>query len=154
MKTMSALCLFIALLSGASVDASERSEAEILKLEQDFNAAYAENQLDKYFGFYADDAVLWFPEGRTDIPSYKKEWTAFLKTGAHIQSGVLSDEHIRLSPDGDCAIASYVLHLKTVGTDKKIADELYQESDVWFKTPTGWKISHVHYSHAPVATAK
>jgi hypothetical protein len=53
--------------------------ADIRRLENEFNAAYAANDLDKYFGYYADDAILWFPEGRTDVPAYKKEWTEYIK---------------------------------------------------------------------------
>jgi ketosteroid isomerase-like protein len=136
------------LLAGLSTFARAEPQADLLKLENDFNAAYFANDLGKYFAFYADDAVLWFPEGRTDIPSYKTEWTAFIKSGGRIQQGSMSDVHIRFSPLGDTAIASYLLHLKTLQSDKKVLDEVYQESDVWFKTAGGWKIMHVHYSPA------
>jgi len=56
---------------------------------------------DQYFRYYSDDAILWFPEGRTDIPSYKKEWTEFIKSGGEILAGTLSDMHIRFSPQGE-----------------------------------------------------
>jgi ketosteroid isomerase-like protein len=135
--------LLVFMLAGM---AAAGPKADIDKLEKDFNAAYAANDIEKYFGYYADDAVLWFPEGRTDIPSYKKEWTAYLKTGAQIQAAVMSDSHVRFSPQGDTAIASYLLHLKTQEADKKVKDEIFQETDVWFKTAAGWKITHVHYA--------
>ena len=134
-------------LAGAGPDGGAKSG--IRRLETDFNAAYFANDLDKYFGFYSDDAILWFPEGRSDLPAYKKEWTEFIKSGGQIQSGALSDLHIRFSPRGDAAIASYLLHVKTQQADKKVLDEVYQESDVWFKAADGWKIAHVHYSPAP-----
>ena len=133
----------------ASAGPSGGAKADIRQLETDFNAAYFANDLDKYFGFYSDDAILWFPEGRSDIPAYKKEWTEFIKSRGQIQSGALSDLHIRFSPQGDAAIASYLLHLKTQQADKKVLDEVYQESDVWFKVAGGWKIAHVHYSPSP-----
>ena len=140
------------LLFALPILANAGPKADIRQLETDFNAAYAANDLDKYFGFYTDDAVLWFPEGRTEIPSYKKEWTEYIKSGAQIQAGTVSDLHIRFSPRGDSAIASYLLHLKTQEADKKVKDELYQETDIWFKTAGAWKITHVHYS--PAAAAK
>jgi ketosteroid isomerase-like protein len=56
---------------------------------------------------------------------------------------------VRLSPAGDTAIASYQLHVKTRAADKSVTDEDFQETDVWFKTAAGWKITHVHYSPAP-----
>src|ERR1700723_1573764 len=129
---------------GRSTFAGAGSRGAILQVEQDFNAAYAANDLDKYFGYYSDDAVLWFQDGRTDIPSYKKEWTAFIKSGAQIQAGTTSDMHIRFSPQGDAAIASYLLHLKTKKADQTITNEVFQETGVWFKSGSGWKITHVH----------
>ena len=138
------------LLFGWSALAGAAPKDDISQLETEFNAAYAANDLDKYFGYYSDDALLWFPEGRTDIPSYKKEWTEFIKSGGRILAGTVSDLHVRFSPQGDTAIASYLLHLKTQETDKKVSDEIFQETDVWFKAVEGWKIAHVHYS--PAAT--
>jgi len=138
------------LLCGWSTLANAGPEADISQLETDFNAAYAANDLDKYFGYYSDDAILWFPEGRTDTPNYKKEWTEFIKSGGRILAGTVSDLHVRFSPQGDTAIASYLLHLKTQETDKKVTDEVFQETDVWFKAAESWKITHVHYS--PAAT--
>ena len=124
-------------------------DADIRTLERDFNAAYAVNDLDKYFAFYSDDATLWFPEGRTNIPSYKKMWTEYVGSGGGIRAAKLSDLHIRFSPLGDTAIASYELHLKTQDPGKPIVNEDYQETDVWFKLNGAWKITHVHYSPAP-----
>ena len=142
-----ALCS-IALLTLAPLAHAGR-EADIRALERDFNATYAANDLDKYFAFYSDDATLWFPEGRTDIPSYKKMWTEYVASGGGIRAFRLSDLHIRFSPLGDTAIASYELHLKTQDPGKPIVDEDYQETDVWFKLKGTWKITHVHYSPAP-----
>ncbi len=133
----------------ASAPSVAGAEADIDRLEQEFNAAYAANQFDKYFGFYTEDAVFWFPEGRTDVPSYKKEWSEFLASGGGIKAGTISDMHVKFSPLDDTAIASYVLHLTTREANKKVHTGDYQESDVWFKTDDGWKITHVHYSAAP-----
>jgi ketosteroid isomerase-like protein len=142
------------LLFGWSSLANAGPKADIERLETEFNAAYAANDLDKYFGYYSDDAILWFPEGRTDIPAYKKEWTEFIKSGGKILACTMSDKHLRLSPQSDAAIASYLLHVKTQAEDKKVTDEVYQETDVWFKAAGGWKIAHVHYSPAAAAPHK
>ena len=148
------LLIGLAAFALAAVPSFAGSKSDIEKLERDFNAAYAVNDFDKYFGFYADDAVLWFPEGRTDIPAYKKMWGEFLQSGAAILVGDVSDLHIRLSPRGDVAVASYLLRLKTREADKTVTDESFQETDVWFRTSAGWKITHVHYSAAPRAVQK
>ena len=144
--TLFSCALFLCALP---IFANADPKADIRQLEKEFNAAYGANDLDKYFGYYSDEAVLWFPEGRTDIPSYKKEWTEFVKSGGGIKEAKLSDFHLRLSPKGDAAIASYVLHVKTQQVDKKVLDEVYQETDVWFKAAGGWKIEHVHYAQPP-----
>jgi ketosteroid isomerase-like protein len=145
-------------LAWASICASAPSaagpKADIQQLEQEFNAAYAANDLDKYFAYYTDDAIFWFPEGRTDVPSYRKMWTESVKSGAGITEATLSDLHIRFSPLIDTAIASYQLHVKTRETDKSITDENFQETDVWFKIAGQWKIAHVHYSAAPKVMPK
>jgi ketosteroid isomerase-like protein len=124
-------------------------QADIRALEQAWNAAYAANDLDKYFSYYSDDATLWFPDGRTDIPSYKKMWTEYIGSGGGIRAATLSDLHVRLSPRGDTAVASYLLHLKSQDPGKPVVAETYQETDVWFKLDGGWKVTHVHYSKAP-----
>jgi ketosteroid isomerase-like protein len=143
------MLFLIALSFGLPAVSIADASADIVQLEQDFNAAYAANDFDKYFGYYTPDAVFWFPEGRTDLPSYEQEWREFLKSGAGIKAGVTSDMHVKLSPKGDTAIASYVLHLTTREADKKVHTEDYQESDIWFQTDAGWKITHVHYSKSP-----
>ena len=148
MKVSTACCCAFLLISLSAIS-SAGPRADIGELEKAFNAAYAANDLDKYFSYYADDAVLWFPEGRTDIPSYKKMWTAYIGGGAQIQAATLSDYHLKFSPQGDAAVASYLLHLKTLEADKKTTNEVFQETDVWFKAGGGWKIAQVHYSPAP-----
>jgi ketosteroid isomerase-like protein len=142
------------LLFGLTALANAGPRTDIERLETDFNAAYAANDLDKYFGYYSADAILWFPEGRTDLPSYKKEWTEFVKSGGKILACTMSDKHLRFSPQGDTAIASYLLNVKTQAKDKKVTDDVFQETDVWFKAAGGWKIAHVHYSLPPPAAPK
>jgi len=63
-----------------------QTEREIRDLEVKMNAAYAANDLPTYFAYYSDDFTQWLPEGRTDLPQYKKEWTAFLRSGGKVES--------------------------------------------------------------------
>lgn len=149
-----ALLSFALIFGFASAPGTAGPKADIRQLEQEFNAAYAANDLDKYFAYYSDDAVLWFPEGRTDVPSYKKMWTAYINGGAALKAATISDLHIRFSPAGDTAIASYQLRVKTQQADKSVIDEDFQETDVWFKMAGNWKLTHVHYSAAPKAAPK
>ena len=124
-------------------------EQEIREFEQRANAAYEANDLPKYFSFYADDFTQYLPEGRTDLPAYKKEWTEYIGEGNHVEKVQLSDMHVQVGPSGDSAVASYMIHVRTKLKDGKITEEDNQESDVLFKRNAQWKIVFLHYSAAP-----
>ena len=124
-------------------------EQEIRDFEQRANAAYEANDLPKYFSFYADDCTQYLPEGRSDLPAYKKDWTEYIAAGNRIEKVELSDMHIQVGPSSDTGVASYILHVRTKVKDGKITDEDNQESDVLFKRKGQWKIIFVHYSAAP-----
>lgn len=128
-------------------------EKEIIDLENKMNAAYAANDLPTYFGYYSDDFTQWLPEGRTDLPQYKKEWTAFIQSGGKVESDQISDMHIQVGPSEDTAVASYLLHVKTRSPKGKVSDEDFHETDVWFKRNGTWRVVHLHYSAAPKKTA-
>jgi ketosteroid isomerase-like protein len=125
------------------------AEKEILDLEDKMNTIYAVNDLPNYFKYYADDFTQWLPDGRTDLPQYKKEWTAFIQGGGRIESNQISDMHLQIDPGGDTAVASYLAHVKTRSQNGKVSDETFHETDVWFKRDGTWKIVHLHYSPAP-----
>src|SRR5665811_600086 len=100
--------IFVALLVVLSiaflmpcVAQQSQPEKEILDLEVKMNAAYAANDLPTYFAYYADDFTQWLPEGRTDLPQYKKEWTEFIHSGGKIESDQISDMHVQVNPAGD-----------------------------------------------------
>lgn len=124
-------------------------EKEIIDLENKMNAAYAANDLSAYFAYYSDDFTQWLPEGRTDLPQYKKEWTAFVQSGGKVESDQISDMHIQVGPSEDTVVASYLLRVKTRSPKGKISDEGFHETDVWFKRDGTWKVVHLHYSAAP-----
>ena len=63
------------------------------------NASYAANDLPAYFAYYSPDFTQWLPEGPTDLPQYKKMWTAFIKSGGGVESVQLSDMHVQIRPE-------------------------------------------------------
>ena len=151
------LILFVGVLVLLQTKASSGSasaEQEVREMEQRVNAAYEANDLPKYFSFYADDFTQYLPEGRTDLPAYKKEWTGYIQEGNHIEKVQLSDMHVQVSPSGDSAVASYILHVRTKLKDGKITEEDNRESDVFFKRNGQWKIVFLHYSSAPKNAAQ
>jgi ketosteroid isomerase-like protein len=128
-------------------------EQEVRDVEQRANAAYEANDLPKYFSFYAEDFTQYLPEGRTDLPAYKKEWTDYIGEGNRVEKVVLSDMHVQIGPSGDAAVASYIIHVRTKLKDGKVTDEDNQESDVLFKRSGQWKVVFLHYSATPKAAS-
>jgi len=124
-------------------------EDEVRDFEQRANAAYEANDLPKYFTFYATDFSQFLPEGRSDLATYKKEWSEYIGEGNRVQKVDLSDMHIQVGPNKDTAVASYVLHVRTKLKDGNSTEEDNQESDVLFKRNGEWKVVFLHYSAAP-----
>jgi ketosteroid isomerase-like protein len=153
-KWLASACLCLAGSAGAAGTPAVGSDAvsqEILKLEQGFNEAYGANDLPKYFAYYADDLVVWFPDGRSTLAAYRKEWSEFIGKGNRLTAVKFSDMVIRVSPGADQATASYLLAVRTRLADGKQTDELFQETDIWLKRGGQWQVAHVHYSAAPPA---
>lgn len=148
LASLVALVCFVIVMPCAAQQST--AEKEILALENKMNAIYAANDLPNYFQYYADDFTQWLPEGRTDLPQYKKDWTAFIQGGGRIESNQISDMHVQIGPGGDTAVASYLAHVKTRSQNGKVSDETFHETDVWFMRNGTWKIVHLHYSPAPI----
>jgi uncharacterized protein (TIGR02246 family) len=139
------LALFTTAVSVAYAAEPASLQKEIMRLEKDYNDAYAANDLPRYFAYYADDAGLIFYNKRTSLATYRKEWTESVRTEP-IESVKLSDVVIRVSPTGDTAVASYQIDVRTRHAAGKSTDEHAFETDVWFKHDGRWQIAHVHYS--------
>lgn len=123
-------------------------EKEVASLEQNFNAAYAVNDLKTYFSYYAPDMVQWLPEGRTDLAGYEKDWTSYVAAGNRVEAAGVSDLVVKVGPSRDTAVAAYVLRVKTKLVSGQVTDEEFQETDIWFKRDGAWKIVALHYSPA------
>jgi ketosteroid isomerase-like protein len=129
-----------------------KAEREVRELEGKVNAAYEANDLPTYFSFYAPDLSQWFPEGRTDLPTYRKQWTSFIQNGGRIEGLKISDLHIQVGPGGDTAVASYLIEVRTRSEKGQLTEEVNQETDVLFKRGNVWKIVFLHYSPAAKGT--
>ncbi|HYT18907.1 MAG TPA: nuclear transport factor 2 family protein [Candidatus Polarisedimenticolia bacterium] len=130
-------------------NAARELEKQIRQLEDKVNGAYAANDLPAYFSYYAPDFSQWLPEGRTDLPTYQKDWTRFIQGGGRVESATYSDLHIQVGPSGDTAVASYILRVRTRSAKGEVSEEDNQESDVFFKRGGIWKIVFLHYCPAP-----
>jgi ketosteroid isomerase-like protein len=155
-KTIVVAILFLAgcLIALRAKTPPDNPEQQIRELEEKINGAYAANDLAVYFSYYAADFSQWLPEGRTDLPTYQKDWTRFIQSGGRVESADFSDLHIQIGPSGDTAVASYILHVRIRNAKGEVSEEANQESDVFFKRTGVWKIVFLHYSPAPKKKAQ
>ena len=152
MKRGTVVLLGALLLVGTARTASSgptKAEQEVRNLEQQMNDAYARNDLQAYFNYYAPDFTQWLPEGRSDLDRYKREWQAFVSSGNSVQAAEVRELVMRVAPAEDAVVASYILYVKTKAADGKVIEEENQETDVWFKRDGAWKVVALHF--APLA---
>lgn len=140
------LCAAIALITLPAIVFATEPEDEIRALVVEFNDAYLQNDLDRYFDFYAADATLWFNSGRSTLTSYRDGWYKLIESGGGVRKNTLSDIRIQMSPGRDVAIATYKVEIQTEYPGNRVSSQQAHETDVWFKTDAGWRISHVHYT--------
>ena len=142
------LAVLVALLLPLSVyaDTADAVADKIRELEATFNDAYGENDLDTYFGMYAEDATLIFYGARQPVPKYREEWTAEVAAGAAVEKNEMTDIQIQVLADGKIAVATYVLETVSTTTNGERSTMLAHETDIWHKREDGWKIVSMHYS--------
>ena len=149
LRILLGVLLLLGIAGTAGTGAASKAEQEIRTLEQQMNEAYAKNDLQTYFSYYAQDFTQWLPEGRTDLDKYKRQWQAYISAGNSVQAAEVREVLLRVAPSEDAAVASYILYVKTKGADGKITEEESQETDVWFKREGAWKVVALHF--APLA---
>jgi len=143
--------------AGVTVPISSEERAriarEIRALEERLAAAYEGNDLEAYWGFYADDLTQLWDTGPISLEEYKREWNALVEQGGGVASGRTENMRIRVSPAGDVAIATYVMDVTYRSPDGELSEGRYYETDVWFYRDGAWKIVHYHFSSAADAMA-
>lgn len=142
--------LLAACAGGGSASASkEAALAEVRAFVEEFNRAYASNDLPAYWEFYAPEMTQFYPQGRLDLPDYKTYWEKHVGEGNRLTEVKIEDLVIHLGPSSDSAVAHYRIFVRTRHPDGSTAEEWAQESDVLFKRDGRWKVVHMHYSPAP-----
>ena len=119
--------------------------------------AYVANDVEAYFDFFADDAVMLTNQGREKpATQYHEEWTSLIGKGGGVASmDAKFPRSIRISDDAKTAIvliasmpASYRFPDESVDGDFTTASYLWAETIVWTKTDGNWKLVHFHYHDA------
>lgn len=145
------LCLFAVMIPVWAQGAHHETEAEIRALAEAFNTAYATNKVDAYFGFYAEDAELYFYGERQNIAAYKKEWHELMAAGGGVEKNEISDLKIQVMPGGNVAIATYFVDNRTRYPDSGTDSAKAFETEVWRKLGGEWKVVNLHFSEIPPA---
>ena len=143
------VALSIALPAAAADSAA--TEAAVRDALTEFNKAYGENRVEAYFGYYADDASLYFEGARQTVSGYHDMWSTLIKSGGAVERNDLSDVRVRVLPGGDSAVATYFIDYRLRGADGSISPAKAFETDVWQNIDGKWKVVALHYSEAAAA---
>lgn len=123
--------------------------AEVTDAVKAFNGAYANNEVEPYFSYYADDAMVYFFGARQDLAAYHDEWAAMVEAGGTVEKNELSDIRVQVMPGGDVAVATYFVDYRLRTADGELLASKAFETEVWRKTDGEWKIVNLHYSEIP-----
>jgi ketosteroid isomerase-like protein len=140
-------CFVIVLMSSSAMADHHGAEtADLHAAIKAFDHAYANNDVEKYFSFYADDATAYFGGARQDIAAYHKMWTALMEAGGGVELNEMSDLQVQVMPSGDVDIATAFIDNRTRAPDGTTATSRAFETDVWQKIDGKWKIISLHHS--------
>jgi len=144
------LLLAATLISFVALAAHHGSaEDEVRAAAKAFNTAYTTNDIERYFGHYADGATVYFYGARQDMSAYHKEWSAMMDAGGGVEVNEISDLVIQMMPSGEVAIATYFVDNKTRSPEGEVSTVRAFETDVWQKIDGEWLIVSLHYSEIP-----
>ncbi len=125
------------------------SEAEVWKVIQEFNRAFAGNDVERYFSFIAEDITVLTPgnpyrvEGR---PADREEFEFSLRAGT-TKIGYFQEMQPYVQVYGDTAVVTYFSR-GCYGTGERAKTLYLKETDVLARRQEGWKIVHIHVSAA------
>jgi len=143
-------CMIIALLP-LSAMAQQQSEvhADLYAAIQAFDHAYATNDTDTYFDYYAESATVFFSGDRQDLAEYAESWPKLMEAGGGVEKNEMSDLKVQVLPGGDVAVSTAFIDNITRSPDgSKDAIRAF-ETDVWQKIDGEWKVISLHYTELP-----
>lgn len=111
-----------------------------------FDHAYATNDVEAYFSFFAEGATVYFSGARQDVNAYHEEWTELVEAGGGVEKNEMSDLQVQITPSGDVAIATSFIDNRTRYPEGTTVSVKAFETDVWQKIDGEWRIISLHYS--------
>ncbi|MDE0755135.1 MAG: nuclear transport factor 2 family protein [Woeseiaceae bacterium] len=138
----------------APVADTEAARAQVDTAVTAMYQAYADNDTETYFSFFADDAMM-LTDGGAEQPAteYEESWSSLIAAGG----GVVSYDpnfprSIRVSDDGKTAVvlvagvpASYRFPDDSEAGKFNDASNVWAETIVWTENDGDWKLVHFHY---------
>jgi ketosteroid isomerase-like protein len=140
--------------SGPRAQQPAKAEQEVRDAVKQIVAAYAENDIAKYFAFYAPDMTVLRATGRWTTQGYQDRWKQVVDGGGGVASADVVDLQVQVSPSGDSAVASYQMPVKPRYPNAEAAKGqatqiIYYMTDVYFRRNGQWKIVHLHWTVQP-----
>ena len=150
-------------IAGIAVVAAEDDKAAV-RAEVDsaataLNEAYGANDVERYFSFFADDAILVTSDGQEQsVDEYYAEWKSLIVAGGGVSDiDVDFPRSIRLTADANTAVVhqlSWPISYRLLGGSDTSGfvntTIVYAITDVWSKIDGTWKVVHTHY-HEPAS---
>lgn len=138
----------IALMSLTIVSELQAQEnADLHAAIQAFDHAYATNDVETYFGYYAEGATVYFGgDARQDVDAYHEMWTGLMAAGGGVELNEMSELMVQVMPSGDFAIATSFVDNRTRSPEGDKSTSKAYETDIWQKIDGKWKIISMHYS--------
>lgn len=149
-------------LAGAAEAATANTsgaDADGERLSRAICDAYAKNDYEKYFSFFADDITIFRgPAGRWTKTDYYTLWSRRIGEGGGVTSADIEDLRVQRSPSGDALVCTFFMHCNVrfpnntppPGAATKI---IYNMTEVWFRRPQGWIMTHMYWSVQPQPSA-
>jgi uncharacterized protein (TIGR02246 family) len=152
MKTGRLLGLALAiacLASHAMASATEGAKDAIQALEDRFAAAVTAKDVDAIMKVYAPGQNLFVfdvvpPREYAGWDAYKKDWQNFLGTVKGPLKFAISD--LAVDSDGSLAYSHSIQHMSGTDTKNKPFDLTVRVTDVYRRSPGGWRIVQEHVS--------
>ena len=145
------LTLFAAALMSLSTVADQHNtvESEIYDTVTSFNETYADNDVERYFSYFAEDADMYWSGARQTTAGYRDEWVATVEAGGAVEKNEVSDLQVRMLPGGDAAIASFFIDYRMHTPDGEVVEEQAFETEIWEKIDGSWKLVGMHNNVIP-----
>lgn len=143
------LSCFVIIVMSFTVTAKLHSQenADLNAAIVDFDRAYATNDVEKYFSYYAEGATVYFGGAeRVNVDDYHEMWTALMAAGGGVELNEMSDLKVQIMPGGNVAIATSFIDNRTRAADGTKTTSRSFETDIWQKLSGNWKIVSMHYS--------